>query len=116
MWTTKYFNDLYQTFLESGKTVKQFCQEAQVEPSRFYRWQRKLRQEAACNPNGEFMPVSINNRGGKVVLMDKNHPFHHRSTTIQQPVCEICFPNGVTLRLNGSIPLEAISGLIMLPR
>lgn len=35
------------------------------------------------------MPVSINNRGGKVVLMDKNHPFQQRGG-IQQPVCEIC--------------------------
>ena len=61
------------------------------------------------------MPVSINNRGNKVVLVDKNHPSLRRNA-IQQPVCEICFPNGVTVRLSGSIPMEAISGLIMLPQ
>ena len=102
-------------FLESGKTVKQFCQEAQLAPSRFYRWQRKLRQEAAGNPNGEFMPVSINNRGGKVVMVSGNGQPLSQSRH-QQPTCEISFPNGVTVRLSGSIPLEAISGLIMLPR
>jgi len=47
--------------------------------------------------------------------MDKDHPSQRRNA-IQQPVCEICFPNGVTVRLSGSIPMEAISGLIMLPR
>ena len=61
------------------------------------------------------MPVSFNNRGNKVVLVDKNHPSQRRNA-IQQPVCEISFPNGVTVRLSGSIPMEAISGLIMLPR
>ena len=115
MWTIKSFKELYQMFLESGQTVKQFCNDAQLEPSRFYRWQRKLRQEAAGNPNGEFMPVSINNRGGKVVMVSGNG---HRlnQSRLQQPACEICFPNGVTVRLSGSVPLEAISGLIMLPR
>ena len=61
------------------------------------------------------MPVSINNRGGKVVLMDRSHPSQQRHT-MQQPVCEISFPNGVTVRLSGSVPLDAISGLVMLPR
>ena len=115
MWTINDFSAIYQEFLGSGKTVRQFCADSGVPESRFYRWQGKLRREAAADRSGEFMPVSINNRGGKVVLMDKSHPFQQRHTT-QQPVCEICFPNGVTVRLSGSFPQEAISGLVMLPR
>lgn len=115
MWTIEDFSPIYQEFLGSGKTVRDFCAEAGIKESRFYRWQGKLRREAAADQSGEFMPVSINNRGGKVVLMDKSHPFQQRPTT-QQPVCEICFPNGVTVRLSGSFPLEAVSGLVMLPR
>ena len=115
MWTINDFKPIYQEFLESGKTVRQYCDDVQIEPSRFYRWQRKLRAEVVAGQSGEFIPVSVNNRGGKLVLMDKSHPVQRRDTP-QQPVCEICFPNGVTVRLSGSIPLEAISGLVMLPR
>ena len=114
MWTTDDFGLLYKEFLGSGKTVKQFCADAGVLESRFFRWQRKLR-EAAAAASDEFMPVSVNNRGGKVVLMDKNHPLSQRGSS-RQPSCEICFPNGVTVRLNGNLPLEVISSLVMLPQ
>ena len=115
MWTLNDFRPIYQQFLESGKTVRQFCAEADIHEGRFYHWQNKLRQEAANGQSGEFMPVSINNRGGKVVLIGGNgRQLNH--TRIQQPTCEICFPNGVTVRINGNIPVEMLSGLIMLPR
>ena len=104
MWTINDFKPIYQEFLESGKTVKQFCADIEFAESRFFRWQKKLRMEAASSPNGEFVPVSVNNHGDKVVLVDKSHPFQHRGG-IQQPTCEICFPNGVTVRLSGSIQL-----------
>ena len=109
------FRPIYQAFLESGKTVCQFCADYPIHESRFYHWQAKLRQEAAKNQSGEFLPVSINNRGGKVVLMGGNGSQAH-SFRSQQPTCEISFPNGVTVRLNGNIPMEMLSGLILLPR
>ena len=115
MWTTDDFGLLYKEFLSSGKTVKQFCADADVPESRFFRWQRKLRVAAAAAQSDEFLPVSVNNRGGKVVLMDKDHPLPQRGSS-RQFSCEICFPSGVTVRLNGNLPLEVISGLIMLPQ
>lgn len=69
MWTINDFRPIYQEFLDSGKTVTQFCAETGIREGRFYHWQKVLRQEAAENQSGEFMPVSINNRGGKVVLV-----------------------------------------------
>ncbi len=115
MWTLNDFKPIYQEFLGSGKTVRQFCADAEIHEGRFYHWQNKLRQEVANGLNGEFLPVSINNRGGKVTLVGGDgRPMSH--TRIQPPTCEITFPNGVTVRLSGNNPLEAISGLIMLPR
>lgn len=115
MWTINDFRPIYQEFLDSGKTVTQFCAEIGIRESRFYHWQKVLRQEAAENQSGEFMPVSINNRGGKVVLVGgNNRPMN--PIRMQQPICEICFPNGVTVRLSGGVPLEMLSSLIMLPR
>ena len=115
MWTINDFKAIYQEFLASGKTVRQYCADTEIPESRFYHWQSKLRREVAAGRYGEFIPVSVNNRGGKVVLVDKNHSFEPR-VGVRQPSCEICFPNGVTVRLSGNIRLEALGGLIMLPR
>ena len=103
MWTLNDFRPIYQEFLESGKTVRQFCADTDIHEGRFYHWQSKLRQEAANDQNGEFMPVSINNRCGKVVLVGGDvRPMPHTRS--------------VTVRLSGNLPLETLSGLIMLPR
>ena len=53
------FRPIYQAFLESGKTVCQFCADYLIKESCFYHWQSKLREEAAINQSGEFLPVSI---------------------------------------------------------
>lgn len=46
MWTINDFRPIYQEFLDSGKTVTQFCAEIGIRESRFYHWQKVLRQEA----------------------------------------------------------------------
>lgn len=115
MLTLDSFRPIYQAFLESGKTVRQFCEDYPLHESRFYHWQAKLRQEASAQgETGAFLPVSINNHGGKVVMVGGGHPASQ--DRMQQPACEVCFPNGVTVRLNGSVPVEMLRSLILLSR
>lgn len=58
--------------------------------------------------------MSVNNHGGKVVMVGGNgHPASQGR--MLQPACEVCFPNGVTARLNGSVPVEMLRNLVMLP-
>ena len=117
MLTLDSFRSIYEAFLGSGKTVRQFSVDYPIYESRFYHWQAKLRQEAAAQDwaNG-FLPVSINKRGGKVVMVGVEGRCPSGQSRVQQPACEIFFPYGVVFRLNGSIPLEMLGGLVMLLR
>ena len=65
------FKPVYEAFLESNLTAREFCKKMEMPESRFYYWQKRIRNEAAKS-NGDFLPVSINNHGGKVVLVGNN--------------------------------------------
>lgn len=112
METIDTFRPKYQAFLESNMSARAFCGQIGMNESHFYYWQDKIRKEAARR-NGEFLPVSINNHAGKVVLtggqgtgtMKKAHP-----------VCEIVFPNGVTVRLSGEVSAQTLGQLITIGR
>lgn len=63
--------------------------------------------------NGEFLPVSINNHAGKVVLTSGQGI---NSMKMAHPVCEVVFPNGVTVRLSGEISAQTLGQLITIGR
>ncbi len=67
METIDTFRPKYQAFLESNMSARAFCGQIGMNESHFYYWQAKIRKEAS-RQNGEFLPVSINNHAGKVVL------------------------------------------------
>lgn len=111
MWKIDDFMPIYQRFLESGKSVREFCSDEGIMEGRFYYWQAKVRLEAAKG-SGEFLPVSINNRGGKVAIMGSNG-FIGGNGGGFQPVCEIVYPNGVKIRFAGNINPEALRQFVM---
>ena len=116
METIESFKPIYQAFLESNLTARDFCKKLEIPESRFYYWQKRIRDKAARS-NGEFMPVSINNHAGKVVLVGngRQQQLRHQHGVVQ-PSCEIVFPNGVTVRLSGEIAASTLGQLIMMTR
>lgn len=106
------FRPKYQAFLESNMSARAFCGQIGMNESHFYYWQAKNRKEAV-HQNGEFLPVSINNHAGKVVLTGGQGMGAMKMT---HPVCEIIFPNGVTVRLSGEISAQTLGQLIMIGR
>ena len=116
METIESFKPVYEAFLESNLTAREFCKKLEIPEGRFYYWQRKIRREAAKS-NGEFMPVSINNHAGKVVLVGNGRQQVMRPQQgMMHPSCEIVFPNGVTVRLSGEIAASTLGQLIMMNR
>lgn len=114
METIETFRATYQAYLESNQTVKAFCKQNGISESNFFYWQHKIRK-AAASTSGEFMPVSINNHSGKVVLVGGGS--HSGKLQGQNhATCEIVFPNGVTVRLSGDVPASTLGQLIMLGR
>lgn len=71
-------------------------------------WDR-LRWPARTHRNGEFFPVSINKHAGKVALTGGQGL---NSTKTAHPVCEIFFPNGVTIRQPGEFSAQTLGQLI----
>lgn len=114
MWKIDDFRPIYQRFLESGKSVRKFCSDEGIEEGRFYHWQAKVRTEAAKG-SGEFLPVSINNRGGKVAILGGNCFVGGNASGIQ-PLCEIVYPNGVKIRFSGNINPEVLRQFIIFGR
>lgn len=116
METIESFKPIYQAYVESNLTVRDFCKKLEIPEGRFYYWQKRIRDEAARS-NGEFMPVSINNHAGKVVLVGNGRQQLRRPQQgMMQPSCEIVFPNGVTVRLSGEIAASTLGQLIMMSR
>lgn len=113
METIDTFRLVYESFLESNQTVSDFCHQREIPQSRFFYWQRKLRNETAKS-SGEFVPVSINNHSGKVVLVGNRTQTGLSGGERMHPTCEIIFPNGVTVRLSGEVPASTLGHLITL--
>jgi hypothetical protein len=99
METIDTFRPKYQSFLKSNMSARAFCGQIGINESYFYYLQAKIYKEAA-RQNGWFLPVSINNHAGKVVLTGGQVM---NSMKMTHPVCGIVFPNGVTVRMSGEI-------------
>ena len=116
METIETFKPVYQAFLESNLSVRDFCKQIGMPEGRFYYWQKRIRS-AAAKSTGEFLPVSINNCAGKVVLMgNQRHQVSNHQSIQQSSSCEILFPNGVAVRFAGDVSASTIGELIMMSR
>lgn len=99
METIDTFRPKYQSFLKSNMSARAFCGQIGMNESHFYYWQAKICKEAS-RQNGGLLPVNINNHAGKVVLTGGQGMNPMKMT---HPVCEIVFPNCVTVRMSGEI-------------
>ncbi|NLB23518.1 MAG: hypothetical protein GX833_09775 [Clostridium sp.] len=115
MWNQKEFESVYDRYKLSGLPVKDFCINEGIYQSRFYYWQKKLKdqQQEADQPSG-FVPIifnkpqtPINNTiyGGKT-LREKLQPCGD--------VIEIVYPNGVTVRISCTADIKQLQSLILL--
>ena len=115
MWNQKEFESVYNRYKQSGLPVKDFCINEGIYQSRFYYWQKKLKdqQQEADQPSG-FVPIifnkpqtPINNTiyGGKT-LREKLQPCGD--------VIEIVYPNGVTVRISCTADIKQLQSLILL--
>ena len=101
----------YSRFKSSGLSVMDFCSNECIRPKRFYEWRSKLLRK------GGFIPVKVNSKG-QVSLPHKEKSLLSAPpvspSPIPQPLCEISYPNGVTVRLNSPLSPEVLQTLIFL--
>ena len=118
MLNTKQFLSIYDGFLESGLTVHDYCTNQHMTESMFYYWQNKLKGQLP--PKRGFVPVVFDN--GKAIRSSPiPAPVQNRSKAFPDPVaanntisCEISYPNGVCLKLNGLTDPEMLRSLLLI--
>jgi hypothetical protein len=118
MLNSKKFHKIYRDYLESGLTVKDFCSNQGLLPGKFFYWQNKLKDELP--PKKGFVPIILRKEKAhnNFPLLNQNQ-FHRSSDTTFRPanesqICEISYPNGVSIKLGGCADLELIRSLISL--
>ena len=118
MLNAKQFLSIYDGFLESGLTVHDYCTNQHMTESMFYYWQNKLKKQFP--PKRGFVPVVFDNeqvtRSSQIPA-----PVQNRSKAFSDPAaanntisCEISYPNGVCVKLNGLTDPEMLRSLLLL--
>ena len=118
MLKARQFLSIYDGFLESGLTVRNYCANQHMKESLFYYWQNKLKGQLP--PKRGFVPVVFDN--GKAIRTSQvPEPVQNRSKSFPDPAatnnaisCEISYPNGVCVKLNGLTDPGILRSLLLL--
>lgn len=118
MLNEKKFREIYTGFLESGLTIRDYCVNQQMNEAKFYYWQNKLKGQLP--PKRGFVPVIFEN--GRQISQVPS-PVQNLSESCSQSAvsnktisCEINYPNGVSVKLNGLPDTQLLKSLLVLMR
>lgn len=118
MLNEKKFLAIYDDFLASGLTTRDYCANQQMNEAKFYYWQNKLKGQLP--PKRGFVPVVFKNKH-KDCSSQVPFPEQNRKETFLNPAagdktisCEISYPNGVQVKLNGLIGEQTLRSLLLL--
>jgi hypothetical protein len=118
MLNEKKFRDFYAGFLESGLTICDFCANHQMNEAKFYYWQNKLKGQLP--PKRGFVPVVFGDgqkaRSPQIPTPDqeRNETFLTPATVDKTISCEINYPNGISVKLNGFPDIQVLQSLLLL--
>jgi hypothetical protein len=115
MWNLKAFEAVYSRYRLGDLSVKEFCRNENISLSRFFYWQKKLKQydKESEQPTG-FVPFVLNTSGSPARKpMNLSTSYHQ---TKAESVCELEYPNGVKLRLPLDTDIRELERLFLLYR
>lgn len=102
--TIEAFRSIYEEWKASGLSVQQYCENIGMRENRFYYWKAKFQNATLPSPTGSFIPVKMNSRIGLAAKSQSS------------PLCEVIYPNGVTVRITTDMTLDQLRQLITLLR
>jgi hypothetical protein len=120
MYNEKKFQAIYNEFLVSGLTIRDFCVNQHMNEAKFYYWQNKLKGHLP--PKSGFVPVVFENvgqarsSGVSASVQPRSAAFSNSEATTQTISCEISYPNGVHVKLNGLPDAQMLRSLLVLTR
>lgn len=113
MYNEKKFRAIYDEFLTSGLTIRDYCANQHMNEAKFYYWQHKLK--GLLPPKSGFIPVVFEN-GGQAQSSRVPAPVQPQEAITQTISCEISYPNGVHVKLNGLPDAQMLRSLLVLTR
>lgn len=115
MLNEKKFRAIYDDFLASGLTTRDYCANQQMNEAKFYYWQNKLKGQLP--PKRGFVPVVFGNGQEASRCLA---PVQHQKETFSNPAagdksisCEISYPNGVRINLSGLSDPQMLQSLLL---
>lgn len=116
MLNEKKFRVIYNEYLGSGLTIREYCANQQMNEAKFYYWQNKLKGQLP--PQKGFVPVIIGNQQKDRFQVPSGQA---RQETCPYPAsgdtaisCEINYPNGVRVKLDGLSDPQMLQSLLLL--
>jgi hypothetical protein len=119
MLNVKKFSTIYDEFIGSGLTIRDFCANHHINEAKFYYWKNKLKDQLP--PKRGFVPVVFESghqaRSSQVPSpIQQPASFTHHEHTAPGISCEISYPNGVIVKLNGLPDAQILRSLLVLTR
>ncbi len=99
------FRKLYQEYLESELSVRDFSTNQNFAVSTFYNWKNKLKSNVT---QPEFIPLQV---GNQTIVKANKHTevsLPNEEVTHEERKLEFTFPNGTKLQLKGSVDLALL--------
>lgn len=118
MLNEKKFRVIYNEYLCSGLTIRDYCANQQMNEAKFYYWQNKLKGQLP--PQKGFVPVIFGNeqkdRPFQVPSGQARHTCPYPASGDKVISCEISYPNGVRVKLDGLSDPQMLQSLLLLMR
>ncbi|HKK11824.1 MAG TPA: hypothetical protein VJ945_03270 [Flavobacteriaceae bacterium] len=114
MLNAKKFRAIYDDYLATGLTIRDYCNNQGMNEAKFYYWQNKLK--GILPPKKGFVPLVFDNKqplanGGIATSNTMEVGLADNRSTIP---CEIGYPNGVCLKLDKLPGLDVLRSLLLL--
>lgn len=118
MLNEKKFREIYEGYLISGLTIKDYCANQRMNEAKFYYWQNKLKD--LLPPKRGFVPLVFEpgKQPSQIPVSMGNRPDtgSYPGISARQISCEISLPGGVNIKLIGSLDAEMLRSLLLLIR
>ncbi len=105
------FSKLYQEYLGSGLSVRDFCANQNFAVSTFYHWKKRL--ESKEPPIG-FVPLVIGSQSSMNHVGNSQVVSMNESTPAEENDFEFTFPNGTKLQVKGNVDLALLKTIVHL--
>lgn len=105
------FRELYQEYLDSRLSVRDFCANQDFAVSTFYHWKKRL--EAKEPPTG-FVPLLIDSPSGVSHVNAPQVVSMNAEKAAEDKNMEFTFPNGTKLKIQGNIDIALLKTIVHL--